>query len=142
MRQSDITVSLKVKPLLEIVDLQLRPLDLHTAPSTGADTPLSLQAVLSLAVQNLGPAVVSVRLQSRQGSNENWDNDGPHRLPSNGVRRYVEPATLGWGRVGVGVGVGRRVGWGGVGWGWAAANHWVSNRRLCALAGWGLWGAG
>ena len=136
MRQSDITVSLKVKPLLEIVDLQLRPLDLHTAPSTGADTPLSLQAVLSLAVQNLGPAVVSVRLQSRQGSNENWDNDGPHRLPSNGVRRYVEPARPGWGRVR------RRVGWGGVVWGWAAAHHWVSHGRLCALAGWGLGGAG
>lgn len=88
-RHVEIPLALRVKPLFEVTDLQLRPMDLHAVtPANLADAAAS-QAVLSIAIQNVGPTEAGVRLMSLDEAKNTLDRDGPHRIPAGAMRRCV-----------------------------------------------------
>ena len=81
VRRIQVTLALRVRQLLDMVDLRVCNVDQHARAVGGGATPAA-EAILSLAVQNMGPTVARVQLQCLTG-----DVDGPHRVPPGATRR-------------------------------------------------------
>jgi len=88
-RHVEIPLALRVKPLFEVTDLQLRPMDLHAVAPANVTDAAALQAVLSIAIQNVGPTEAGVHLTSLDDAKNTLDRNGPHRIPPGAMRRCV-----------------------------------------------------